>query len=77
MTEPSMQLMHDILVGMRTEMRENFVDIKTRLNSLEGSMGLVLHHAGDVASKDATFQRQIDQLYQRIQVLEQKLENAG
>jgi hypothetical protein len=77
MPDPSMVLMHEILVSMRSEMRENFVDIKNRISSLEGSMGLVLHYAGDRASHDADIHRLLDQLRQRIVELEQKLEQAG
>lgn len=68
------ELMHEILISIRKEMREGFVDIKSRLNSLEGSMGLLLHEAGGKADQYASVTRQVDRLYERIEKLEGRLE---
>lgn len=77
MADVSMELMHGILVGMRTEMRASFVDLKHRISQLEGGMGLMLHYAGDRAQIDANFNQQLDTLKQRVTELEHRLEQAG
>jgi hypothetical protein len=59
---------------MQSEMRENFVRLGNQVNSLEGSMGLVLHYAGDRAQIDASVNQRFDAIQQKIQLLEDMLD---
>jgi hypothetical protein len=59
---------------MQSEMRENFVRLGNQVNSLEGSMGLVLHYAGDRAQIDASVNQRFDAIQQKIQQLEDMID---
>jgi DNA-binding IclR family transcriptional regulator len=59
---------------MQSEMRENFVRLGNQVNALEGSMGLVLHYAGDRAQIDASVNQRFDAIQQKIQQLEDMID---
>lgn len=62
------------IAGMRTEMTTEFKDIKARLNHLDVSVAGVRRDAANGAEDFARQQVSIDNLVERIQRLERRLE---
>jgi len=62
------------VAGMRTEMHEEFRDVKLRLGSVESAVVTVRRDAADQMGDVVRQQLRIDQLAERLERIERRLE---
>ena len=72
-----LRMLRNEVAGLRTEMHEEFRDVKLRLGSVESSVVSVRRDSTDQMGDVVRQQLRIDQLAERLERLERRLELAG
>ena len=69
-----LRMLRNDVAGMRTEMHEEFRDVKLRLGSVESAVVSVRRDAADQMGDAVRQQLRIDQLAERLERIERRLE---
>lgn len=72
-----LRMLRNEVAGLRTEMHEEFRDVKLRLGSVESAVVSVRRDSTDQMGDVVRQQLRIDQLAERLERLERRLELAG
>lgn len=72
-----LRMLRNELAGLRTEMHEEFRDVKLRLGSVESAVVSVRRDSTDQMGDVVRQQLRIDQLAERLERLERRLELAS